>query len=572
MSAGCDEIKRHNHRPEYAELHASCHQLERWSRGFLFTRIDVGNVQANAAPNTILSEAFGDDNESKALESLTPTLASSGAAQRLLKVLAKKRRRSEPLQLTRLAGTEALGERFAVFPRHRGKEVAVALSSDVNDARWWCPTCAAVWRVSIVDGRPKCGDHGEAMRVCKARATGRDYWCCSLSGARSCRSFLWVDETPAASGADWPGASKMVVVFRRGMSGKFRLLDAKQDDDDWAKAQVVMWREDGKAIVFCDGRERRGETAIWQVGRLSEWRSPDPLWEEAQWRSRFEDAEALRAPAFDYAIAETLLDQAYFNGVGNYLRAEILDAADRTPPFATARRLLAQSDTKSRLLDAVVETLRRAVLCNLSGKRMRLKVYRMHFAACEIDATGRQIWFRSADRGELAGPTILVAPWSRVSFARIPPETPREDVLAWFQQFGEMLRFWMNPRRGYGACRYTNVDQARAAVDAARNAIIFGSRIKVDFKRRLRQPDRKLRVDASEMIDESAEGDDIEDVHQHALTSTDEEDDDGNGLTSAQQQVPAPSGMGPTGPRGSRPGVRLRRNPAIDRARQRRTV
>lgn len=517
-------------------------------------------MQASAAPNAILSQAFCDEGGSQALESLTPALASSGAAQRLLKVLAKKRRRSEPWLLTRLAGTEALGESFAVIPRHRGKEVAVALSRDVNDANWWCPTCAAAWRVSIVDRRPKCGDHGEAMRVSKARATGRDYWCCSRSGATSCRSFLWVDETPAASGADWPGPSTMVLVFRRGMSGKFRLLEAKQDEDDWAKAQVVMWREDGKAIVFCDGRERRGETAIWQVGGLSEWRSPDPLWEETKWRSCFEDAIGLRAPAFDFAIAELLLDQSYFNGVGNYLRAEILDAADRTPPFAIARRLLTQSDTKSRLLDAVVETLRRAVLCNLSGKRMRLKVYRMHFAACEIDATGRQIWYRSPDRGELSGPTVLVAPWSRVSFARVPPETPREDVLAWFQQFGEMLRFWMNPRRGYGACRYADVDQARAAVDAARGAILFGARIKVDFKRRLRQPGRRLRVEAADVLDEGAEGDETEEVYQHALTSTDEDEDIGKECASVEHQAPAPAGKGPKGFRGSRPRSGRRRN------------
>jgi len=42
---------------------------------------------------------------------------------------------------------------------------------------------------------------------------------------------------------------------------------------------------------------------------------------------------------FDQPICEALLDQRFFNGIGNYLRAEILYRL-RIPPFEKAREVL----------------------------------------------------------------------------------------------------------------------------------------------------------------------------------------------------------------------------------------
>lgn len=47
----------------------------------------------------------------------------------------------------------------------------------------------------------------------------------------------------------------------------------------------------------------------------------------------------LDKPDFDKAICETMLNQKYFNGVGNYLRAEVLHRAG-VPPFLKARDAL----------------------------------------------------------------------------------------------------------------------------------------------------------------------------------------------------------------------------------------
>merc|ERR1712212_785471 len=43
--------------------------------------------------------------------------------------------------------------------------------------------------------------------------------------------------------------------------------------------------------------------------------------------------------AFDRPICEVLLNQKYFNGIGNYLRAEILFRLN-IPPFVQAREVL----------------------------------------------------------------------------------------------------------------------------------------------------------------------------------------------------------------------------------------
>ncbi|EOA92697.1 Endonuclease VIII-like 1, partial [Anas platyrhynchos] len=43
--------------------------------------------------------------------------------------------------------------------------------------------------------------------------------------------------------------------------------------------------------------------------------------------------------AFDKPICEALLNQKYFNGIGNYLRAEILYRL-KIPPFEKARTVL----------------------------------------------------------------------------------------------------------------------------------------------------------------------------------------------------------------------------------------
>ena len=145
------------------------------------------------------------------------------------------------------------------------------------------------------------------------------------------------------------------------------------------------------------------------------------------------DAAAL----LDSPVCELLLDQRLMNGVGNYLRAEILYRA-RVPPFESARcalerardaanaRAQAASDTlpanghratancqlpnmavsaKSPpdLLTAVRDVLRQAVL---DKGRDWLNVYAKHYSLKEVDGLGRAVWYRG-ERGPLPSTVYL---------------------------------------------------------------------------------------------------------------------------------------------------------------------
>jgi endonuclease VIII-like 1 len=76
----------------------------------------------------------------------------------------------------------------------------------------------------------------------------------------------------------------------------------------------------------------------WALGEWGKDRGPDPTTEYDEFRASVLDN--LNKPLFDKPICEVLLDQKYFNGIGNYLRAEILHRA-RVAPFAKARTVLA---------------------------------------------------------------------------------------------------------------------------------------------------------------------------------------------------------------------------------------
>ncbi|KAJ8598256.1 hypothetical protein CTAYLR_005488 [Chrysophaeum taylorii] len=447
--------------PEYAELHSSAHQVRGWSQGQWFTRIEAFDVAPPEPPLADLDEATR--------LKLTAEIGASGPGQRLLKAISAKR--PPP------TGRVVHSGRFGLWPCHRGKEVCVIVV-DAADTPWGCATCKAARGEP-----PACPDHG-AMRLTSV-------WRC-----QRCR-LVYVPEADHPQ----PEIKLMELTFRRGMSGKFRLTNAAD-----SATQVAFFREDGKVIAFCDRRRRVGDRAIWHVGGFSEWRSPDPVRERDAWRSNV--LSRLDEPAFDHPVAEVLLDQAFFNGVGNYLRAEILDRAGRVPPFALART------AAPRILDAVVDTLRRSVV----QKRLQLRVFRMRFASRALDAHGRTVWYRG-DRGELPGPKILDAPWSRVAFARVPRGTEKSDVEAWFQQHGDLLTFWFNAQKGYGAVRYASLDQAQRAVAAAaaKDVLLFGGRVQVTFKRRLRKP--------SAAVLAAAGGGGEEEEEERPPSSTDEDSD-----------------------------------------------
>nr|XP_031296663.1 endonuclease 8-like 1 isoform X2 [Camelus dromedarius]XP_045372794.1 endonuclease 8-like 1 isoform X1 [Camelus bactrianus] len=134
--------------------------------------------------------------------------------------------------------------------------------------------------------------------------------------------------------------------------------------------------------------------------------------------------------AFDRPICEALLDQRFFNGIGNYLRAEILHRL-RIPPFEKARtvlealqqRRLSPELTLSQKIKAKLQNPDLLELCHsvpkevvqLGGKgygpesgeedfaafRAWLRCYGMPGMSSLRDRNGRTIWFQG-DPGPLA--------------------------------------------------------------------------------------------------------------------------------------------------------------------------
>lgn len=122
------------------------------------------------------------------------------------------------------------------------------------------------------------------------------------------------------------------LLFRFGMSGCFKLTSV---DEIPKHAHLRFFtKTDKKVLSFVDYR-RFGSWTI--NGDWGSDRGPDPVVDYLEFRKNVLDN--LENSAFNRAICETLLNQKYFNGIGNYLRAEILFRC-QVPPFAQARQVL----------------------------------------------------------------------------------------------------------------------------------------------------------------------------------------------------------------------------------------
>ncbi|XP_017672241.1 PREDICTED: endonuclease 8-like 1 [Lepidothrix coronata] len=123
------------------------------------------------------------------------------------------------------------------------------------------------------------------------------------------------------------------LVFRFGMSGSFRLCPAAELPRH-AHLRFLTRESPPRALCFVDAR------------RFGSWRLGD-AWQQERGPCVVSEYQAFREnvlrnlddKAFDKPICEALLNQKYFNGIGNYLRAEILYRL-KIPPFEKARTVL----------------------------------------------------------------------------------------------------------------------------------------------------------------------------------------------------------------------------------------
>ena len=124
-----------------------------------------------------------------------------------------------------------------------------------------------------------------------------------------------------------------------GMAGCFRITPI----GDEAKHSHLMFHSNNQTLSFVDVR-RFGK---WKLGySWSENRGPDPMTDYNAFCNNI--SQNLDKKIFDKPLLEIMMDQKYFNGIGNYLRAEIIYAAKDVNPFLAANQ---QLKTYPKILD-----------------------------------------------------------------------------------------------------------------------------------------------------------------------------------------------------------------------------
>jgi len=129
-----------------------------------------------------------------------------------------------------------------------------------------------------------------------------------------------------------PGFSnaEMSLKFTFGMAGHFKYTKTGEEKKH---SHLMFYTDDGHTLSYVDVR-RFGK---WKWDGWGNGRGPDPTKDYKGFVKHIE--ENLDKRAFDKPIGEALLNQFYFNGIGNYLRAEILYKTNQNP-FEPAREAI----------------------------------------------------------------------------------------------------------------------------------------------------------------------------------------------------------------------------------------
>jgi formamidopyrimidine-DNA glycosylase len=122
------------------------------------------------------------------------------------------------------------------------------------------------------------------------------------------------------------------LLMTMGMSGHFQWADVGMP---LPKHTHLAFTSDRGVLCFVDVR-RFGKWKL--AGNWSANRGPDPVAEHCQFIEVVKQAAAGRKG--DKPIHLALMDQSLFNGIGNYLRSELIYRLDDLSPFATLRETI----------------------------------------------------------------------------------------------------------------------------------------------------------------------------------------------------------------------------------------
>ncbi len=115
------------------------------------------------------------------------------------------------------------------------------------------------------------------------------------------------------------------VTFTMGMSGNFLFKKEEENQSKWA--MLVFLFDNGDFLEMTDTRR----FAKWSVRDWNIKRSPDLINNHNAFINVLHRAITTNKSMKKIALCDLLLNQSYFNGLGNYLRAEILGRLNINP-------------------------------------------------------------------------------------------------------------------------------------------------------------------------------------------------------------------------------------------------
>ena len=138
------------------------------------------------------------------------------------------------------------------------------------------------------------------------------------------------------------------VVITLGMSGGFKNFETPSDNSNkyWKHSHIRFKMDDGNYFNWCDIR-RFGKS----LGKdWNENRGPDLFDDEEGFRNHI--LKNIEHRDFSKPAHEQLMNQTWWNGIGNYLRAEILGKWGKNP-FQPIRNLVKEEGFLDHLISEV---------------------------------------------------------------------------------------------------------------------------------------------------------------------------------------------------------------------------
>lgn len=182
------------------------------------------------------------------------------------------------------------------------------------------------------------------------------------------------------------------LMMGMGMVGVFKFT---KTGDEPKYSHLKFYTSDGYTLCFVDVR-RFGR---WKFGDWKVDRSPDPTTEYDKFVKNIK--HNLEKTAFSKPIYELLMNQNYCNGIGNYLRAEILGRIDSNP-FVPARDYIQKNPEVLKLCKEIPLNsyeYKKEMGLKYNNKEPYLKYYKKD-TSLSIEDKGKRVFWYDAKWGQ----------------------------------------------------------------------------------------------------------------------------------------------------------------------------